>query len=298
MMNGFINLLKPAGMTSSDAVLCVRKLLPRKTAVGHGGTLDPDAAGVLPICVGKATRLFNYIIDKEKTYIGELTLGITTDTDDASGTILNVSPVNACEEDVRAVLPRFTGDIMQVPPMYSALKRDGVALYQLARKGETIELESRAVHIEKLELIGKIAENRYLLRIVCGKGTYIRSLMRDIGEALGCGGHMSFLLRSESGVFTCGEALTIDELKNLNDLEPVLVPMDKPLIRYPEIRVKPEFRGKIVNGVQLTAEMLEGEMPDMAEPVKVYCGSEFAGMGEKNEENRIQMKCMLLEIPT
>lgn len=296
-MNGFINLLKPAGMTSSDAVLCVRKMLPRKTAVGHGGTLDPDAAGVLPICVGKATRLFNYIIDKEKTYIGELTLGMTTDTDDASGTVLNVLPVHVNETDIRDILPRFTGDIMQVPPMYSALKRDGVALYQLARKGETIELESREVHIESIDLIGKRSENRFLLKIVCGKGTYIRSLMRDIGEALGCGGHMSFLLRSESGVFTCGEALSIDELKNLDNLEPVLVPMDKPLIRYPEVHVKKEYRSKIVNGVQLTAEMLEGEMPDTVDPVKVYCGDEFAGMGEKNEENRIQMKCMLLEIP-
>ena len=111
-MNGFVNLLKPAGMTSSDAVLCVKKLLPRKTAVGHGGTLDPDAAGVLPICVGKATRLFNYIIDKEKTYIGELCLGITTTTDDASGEILEVKAVNATEDDVKAVLPRFTGDIL------------------------------------------------------------------------------------------------------------------------------------------------------------------------------------------
>lgn len=294
-MNGFVNLLKPAGMTSSDAVLCVKKMLPRKTAVGHGGTLDPDAAGVLPICVGKATRLFNYIIDKEKTYIGELSLGVTTTTDDAGGEILEVKPVNVTEEDVKAVLPRFTGDIMQVPPMFSALKRDGVALYKLARKGETIELESRPVHVESIELIGKNGENRFLLKIICGKGTYIRSLMRDIGAALGCGGHMSFLMRSASGVFDCADAYTIEELRAAESLETLLVPMDAPLIRFPEVRVKEEYRSKVINGVPLSAEMLDGEIPDGNESIKLYCGTDFAGMGEKTEEGSIRIKCMLLE---
>lgn len=296
-MNGFVNLLKPAGMTSSDAVLCVKKLLPRKTAVGHGGTLDPDAAGVLPICVGKATRLFNYIIDKEKTYIGELCLGITTTTDDASGEILEVKAVNATEDDVKAVLPRFTGDTLQVPPMFSALKRDGVALYKLARKGETIELESRPVHIESIELIGKNGANKYLLKIICGKGTYIRSLMRDIGEALGCGGHMSFLMRSAAGVFDCEHAHTIEELRAAEDLEALLEPMDAPLIRFPEIHVREEFRGKVINGVPLTREMLGEDMPDGGY-IKLYCGNDFAGMGEVTEEGCIKIKCMLLETGT
>ena len=130
-MDGFINVLKPPGMTSSDAVLFVRRLLPRKTAVGHGGTLDPDAAGVLPVCVGRATRLFDYIIDKTKVYIGELCLGVTTDTADASGKVLETRPVRASADDVKHVLPEFTGHIWQVPPMYSALKRDGRPLYEL-----------------------------------------------------------------------------------------------------------------------------------------------------------------------
>ena len=162
-MNGFINLVTPAGMTSSDAVMCVKKLLPRKTAVGHGGTLDPDAAGVLPICVGKATRLFNYIIDKQKTYIGELALGVTTTTDDAGGEILSVREAVVSEDDIGKVLPRFIGDIEQVPPMYSALKRDGVALYKLARKGETVELESRTVHIESIRLLRKTGKEKLLI---------------------------------------------------------------------------------------------------------------------------------------
>lgn len=294
-MNGFINLLKPAGMTSSDAVLCVKKLLPRKTAVGHGGTLDPDAAGVLPICVGKATRLFNYIIDKEKTYIGELYLGVTTTTDDASGEIIESKTVSVTEDDVKAVLPRFTGDILQVPPMFSALKRDGVALYKLARKGESIELESRPVHIESIELIRKNGDNRYLLRIVCGKGTYIRSLMRDIGDALGCGGHMSFLMRSAAGVFDCASAYTIEELRAAEDLETLLVPMDAPLIRFHEIHVKREFRAQVINGVPIIREMLMEDMPESGY-IKLYCGGEFAGMGEVTEEGCIKIKCMLLEI--
>ena len=143
-MDGFINVLKPPGMTSSDAVLFVRRLLPRKTAVGHGGTLDPDAAGVLPVCVGRATRLFDYIIDKTKVYIGELCLGVTTDTADASGKVLETRSVRASADDVKHVLPEFTGHIWQVPPMYSALKRDGRPLYELARRGETLDIPAFA----------------------------------------------------------------------------------------------------------------------------------------------------------
>ena len=189
-MDGFINVLKPPGMTSSDAVLFVRRLLPRKTAVGHGGTLDPDATGVLPVCVGRATRLFDYIIDKTKVYIGELCLGTTTDTADASGKVLETRPVRATADDVKRVLPEFTGHIWQVPPMYSALKREGRPLYELARRGETLEIPAREVVVHGLEYLCETAPGRHLLSIECGKGVYIRSLMRDIGERLGDGGHM------------------------------------------------------------------------------------------------------------
>lgn len=294
-MNGFINLLKPAGMTSSDAVLCVKKLLPRKTAVGHGGTLDPDAAGVLPICVGKATRLFNYIIDKKKTYIGELTLGITTTTDDAGGEILSVSPVRVSENDLQNVLTNFIGDVQQVPPMYSALKRDGVALYKLARQGATIELESRTVRIDEIEIVRRVSDTKYLLKIVCGKGTYIRSLMRDIGAALGCGGHMSFLLRVQSGAFKCENAVSIDELRSLVSLDTVLTTMDYPLGAFYRSEVKREYRMNIINGQPITAEMLVNEMPVEGTVTAIYCGNEFAGMGEGTAEHTIKIRAMLIE---
>lgn len=204
-MNGFINLLKPPGMTSQDAVSRIKRLLPRGTAVGHGGTLDPDAAGVLPICVGRATRLFDYIVDKRKEYIGELALGTATDTCDAGGRITERCRVNVSRSEVENALKAFVGDIMQTPPAYSAIKRGGEALYKKARRGEDIDIPARQVRIDAITLIGQTSPDRYLIKIACHKGVYIRSLMRDIARKLGCPGHMSFLLRTASGVFTLGD---------------------------------------------------------------------------------------------
>ena len=200
-MNGFLNVNKPAGRTSSDVVVFVRRRLPKGTAVGHGGTLDPDASGVLPVCVGSATRLFDYIIDKQKTYVACIRLGIETDTQDASGAVVAERPVSAGEAELRAVLPRFTGEIRQVPPMYSALKRDGKRLYKLARKGESVALEPRQCRVDAIEYLGAAGEDAYLLKIDCGKGVYIRTLCHDIGNALGCGGHMLSLQRAAAGIF-------------------------------------------------------------------------------------------------
>ena len=293
-MNGFVNLLKPPGMTSSDAVVQVRRLLDRGTRIGHGGTLDPDAAGVLPICVGKATRLFDYIIDKRKTYIAEMRLGLRTDTDDAAGRIVSSSPVNACMEDVQAALCDFTGDIMQVPPVYSALKRDGEALYKKARKGETVLLEPRPVKVHSLELLCRLSPERYMLKIVCGKGVYIRALLRDIGEKLNCGAHMAFLLRSESGAFDVNSACTLEELKSKEDIERALCPLDFPLGAYPQISVRAEYRKNLLDGQLLRAEWLTQETDRTKGALRVYLEGEFAGMGEWTEQG-VQMKCMLLD---
>ena len=281
-------------MTSSDAVLFVRKLLPRKTAVGHGGTLDPDAAGVLPVCVGRATRLFDYIIDKQKTYIGELCLGIETDTCDASGVVTRVSEVHATVEDVEKVLPEFTGRIMQTPPMYSALKMDGKKLYELARKGETVDIPAREVVIHSLKMRRQTWENRYLIEIVCGKGTYIRSLMRDIGERLGCGGHMSFLLREQAGAFHANDALTLDELKALTDISEALHPMDELLDAYPRVCVKAEYRKRVLDGLPVKQAWLTEPMPFTETPIRVYVEEEFAGMGTMREDGSIAFRAMLL----
>lgn len=292
-MDGFINVLKPPGMTSSDAVLFVRRLLPRKTAVGHGGTLDPDAAGVLPVCVGRATRLFDYIIDKTKVYIGELCLGTTTDTADAAGKVLETRPVRASADDVKRVLPEFTGAIWQVPPMYSALKRDGRPLYELARRGETLDIPAREVMVHGIAYLRETAPGRHLLSIECGKGVYIRSLMRDIGERLGDGGHMSFLLRARAGAFTVNDAYTLDELKAMDDLTPALRPMDALLDGYARVDVRPEYEGKVRAGVPLRPEWTEG-YPSGEGLFRVYLNGVFAGMGEKTKTGEIRFRAMLL----
>jgi len=294
-MNGFINVLKPAGMTSSDAVLAVRKLLPRKTPVGHGGTLDPDAAGVLPVCVGKATRLFDYIIDKRKTYIGELCLGIRTDTDDAGGQVISRSEVTATMQDVENALPAFTGVIRQVPPMYSALKRGGEPLYRLARRGEMLELEAREVNVHSITLLGSTGKDRYLLEINCGKGVYIRSLMRDIGDALGCGGHMSFLLRSRAGAFEVNEAHSLEELR-AGDIESFISPMDTLLGAYKRVVLPGSLFKTVKNGNPIKPVFLEGMGLSAGETVRVYLEDDFAGMGTVNDEGGITFRAMLLEI--
>ena len=295
-MDGFLNILKPPGMSSGDVVFQVRRLLPRGTRVGHGGTLDPDAAGVLPVCVGRAARLFDYIIDKQKTYIAELRLGIVTDTQDASGEVLERHDASAVtEDDVRAVLPHFTGTILQTPPMYSALKRGGQKLCDLARKGESLELEPRPVTIHAIEYIGRRDETAHLLRVTCGKGTYIRTLCHDIGAALGTGGHMAFLLRSAAGCFDVQSATTIEELKAAaeeNRLESLLYPLDAPLEHIRAVRLGHQFEKSVVNGVPVC---VPGEHFEMDEIVRVYLNDTFAGMGQADAGGTIRFKAMLLE---
>ncbi len=295
-MDGFINILKPPGMTSSDAVLAVRRLLPRKTAVGHGGTLDPDAAGVLPVCVGKATRLFDYIIDKKKVYVGELCLGASTDTCDASGKVLETSDIIPAAEDVKNALYEFIGDIMQVPPVYSALKRGGKKLYELAREGEEVEIEARKVKVHNLTYIAETAPNRHLIRIECGKGVYIRSLMRDIGDYLSCPAHMSFLLREAAGAFTTQTGFSIEEIKRPGAIEKALQPMDALLGAYPRIDVKPEFRKRIECGNPVKEEWLVSASRAEDKIVRVYVENEFCGMAERREGNMFAFRAMLLNL--
>ncbi|MBR3927880.1 MAG: tRNA pseudouridine(55) synthase TruB [Clostridia bacterium] len=295
-MDGFINILKPPGMTSSDAVLAVRRLLPRKTAVGHGGTLDPDAAGVLPVCVGKATRLFDYIIDKKKVYVGELFLGASTDTCDASGKVIESSDKIPTAEDVKSALPFFIGDIMQTPPVYSALKKGGKKLYELAREGEEVEIEPRKVTVHNLTYIAETAPDRHLIRIECGKGVYIRSLMRDIGARLCCPSHMSFLLREAAGAFTTENGFSIEEIKRPGAIEKALQPMDSLLSAYPRIDVKPEYRKRIACGNPVMANWLKKPSDEDAAVVRVYVEDEFCGMAERREGNVFAFRAMLLNL--
>lgn len=286
-MNGFLNVLKPPGMTSSDVVLFVRRLLPRGVKTGHGGTLDPDAAGVLPVCVGKATRLFDYIIDKQKEYVAELRLGVETDTQDAGGAVLFRRPVAAGEAEVRAILSRFTGEILQTPPAYSALKVGGKRMYELARRGEEVALQPRPVQIHELTYLQNLGVDRHLLRVVCGKGTYIRALMSDIGAALGCGGHMAFLLRSRAGVFCARDAFALEEIAACGDLPSLLAPLDAPLAHLPRVDAPPDCERAIGNGNPVSVP----GCPQGA-PLRVYCAGRFAGVGVA-EGDLVRFKAML-----
>ena len=296
-MNGFLIVNKPTGRTSSDVVVFVRKRLPRGTTVGHGGTLDPEASGVLPVCVGSAARLFDYIIDKQKTYVARLKLGVETDTQDATGQVVRTLPVTVGEAEVRAALGRFVGDIEQVPPMYSALKRDGKRLYKLARRGETVALEPRRCRVDAIDYLGCEGDDTHRLQIRCGKGVYIRTLCHDIGRALGCGAHMQTLERTAAGIFRIEDALTleaVDALAQRDDLSSALIPLDAPLGHLPAVWVGERSRHAVVNGNPLRAKWLDAPAPQ-APAVSVYLNDAFAGIGAPQPDGSVKFRAMLYQ---
>ena len=297
-MNGFLNILKPPGMTSAAVVAVVRRMTGEKR-VGHAGTLDPEAAGVLPIMVGKAARLFDYLVDKEKEYVAECAFGQATDTQDATGQIIAEHAVDVGERELRAVLPRFVGEIEQIPPMYSAIKRDGKRMYQLARKGETVELEPRKCRVDAVEYLERTGENRYRIRVDCGKGVYIRTLCHDIGRALGCGAHMASLERTAAGIFRIEDALTreqIDDLSRTGGLEEALIPLDAPLGHLPAVHVGESARHAVINGNPLKQCWLNTPVPADADAVRIYLSGEFAGIGKPEPDGSVRFRCMMLEV--
>lgn len=292
-MNGFLNLLKPPGMTSSDAVVRIRRTL-KGEKVGHAGTLDPEAAGVLPIMIGKASRLFDLLVEKRKAYVAEIAFGVTTDTQDAQGTVISRAEGMPTEEALRAVLPQFVGHIEQIPPAYSALKVGGQTAYALARKGEAPVLAARPAYVEGIELLEMMPEGGALLRIDCGKGTYVRTLCHDIGQVLGMGAHMRFLLRTLSGSFSIEESITLEEWQEAEDRAALLTAMDVPLAHLPIARVEAGMEAVCRNGNPLTrfceldARVQEGEM------ARVYCADRFAGVG-RWRDGALRFQAMLLE---
>lgn len=295
-MNGFLIANKPTGITSSNLVVFVRKRLPRGTAVGHGGTLDPEASGVLPVCVGTATRLFDYIIDKQKTYIAELQLGVETTTQDATGEIVQTLPVNVTEDELRAVAAKFSGEIEQIPPMFSAIKRGGKRMYQLARKGETVELEARKCRVDGVDVLEQTGENRWKIRVRCGKGVYIRTICHDIGKKLGCGGHMHSLARVEAGIFTIENALTreqIDEAYNAGEMEKLLLPLDAPIQHLPAVYLTEAARHAVKNGNPLKPKWMKAPAPE-GDSIRIYLEDQFAGIGQTLEDGTVRFKAMLL----
>jgi tRNA pseudouridine55 synthase len=257
-VHGVLNINKPAGMTSHDVVDAVRKILGVRR-VGHTGTLDPQGTGVLPLCVGRATRIAQYLTQADKEYVMTLCLGVTTDTLDAAGKETGrVEEVRVRREEVEAVLPRFVGEIQQVPPLFSAKKYHGERLYRLARRGEQVERQPVTVRIHGLELL-EFALPFVTLRMSCSKGTYARSLCDDIGRALGCGGHLHALTRTRSGRFSMDGVLTLETLEHRvreGRLAEVLIPVADALAHLPAVRVAPEAGRLILHGSDVAASMV------------------------------------------
>lgn len=266
-------------MTSHDVVAIVRRKIGIKK-VGHTGTLDPNAAGVLPICIGQATKVSQYLLDSKKRYRAEITLGITTDTQDTYGTIINRRKIQATKQEIQDSLLSFVGEYNQVPPMYSAVKIKGKKLYEFARQGIEVNRESRRVEIDSIDII-KIKHETLLFDVTCSKGTYIRTLCHDVGERLGCGAIMSFLLRTATSRFHISTAITLEELQaieDINEIEKILKPMDYPLIHIPRIDIDPIYIKAALNGNKI---LLENLPPDrlLGDQVRVYIDKDFIGMG-------------------
>ena len=238
--NGILNINKPEGWTSQDVVAKLRGRLHIRR-VGHTGTLDPMATGVLPVCFGKATRIIEYYDDDFKTYEAEMKLGMVTDTLDITGTVLETKPVDVSEEDVIQAIDSFRGWITQIPPKYSALKVNGKPLYKYAREGVEVEIKSRKIYVADIQPVEvHLRENRILFRVTCSKGPYIRTICDDIGKKLGCGGTMTALQRTQSGCFRVEDARTLPEILKMTDeeLERCVVPMDETLVHLGRIELK------------------------------------------------------------
>lgn len=283
-MTGFIILDKPEGITSFIGGAIVRRVTGEKKT-GHTGTLDPMATGVLPVAVGHATRFIELLPSHDKGYRASFRLGTTTDTLDITGTILTTSDNIPDEEEVKSAIAHFKGEIEQLPPMYSAIKKDGKRLYELARQGIEVEREKRIITIYNCDFVSYDGDE-YTIDVKCSKGTYIRSLVSDIGEMLGCGAVMTSLRRTLSNGFSIDEAHTEEDLKSAEDPSVFLIPVDKALAEYPEIRVSEAQAKRFRNGGELDSARLHVKLiPSL---YRVYSqNGDFLGLGEyrENETN-------------
>ena len=248
MANGIIVIDKPQGWTSMDVCAKLRGIL-REKRIGHAGTLDPMATGVLPVFVGRATRAVEFASESEKEYVAGLKLGVITNTQDTSGEVLEQRPVNVTREQLEQVLDHFRGDIQQIPPMYSAIKINGKKLYELARKGREVERAPRSITIHALTLEEQTAPDEFVLRVRCSKGTYVRTLCHDIGLALGCGGTMSSLRRTMAAGFTLEQSVTLEQVQETEDAQQFLLPVDAYFSTYPALTVDTVVEKKVRNGM-------------------------------------------------
>lgn len=277
-MDGILNINKPVGMTSFDVVREIKHIVKIKK-VGHTGTLDPEASGVLPICIGKATKLVDYIMNDYKIYRAELMLGITTDTYDREGKVIKNSQVNSKDSEINEVIKNFQGDIEQIPPMYSALKVNGQRLYSLARQGIEIERKPRNISIYNISILD-IKIPKVTFEVKCSKGTYIRSLCNDIGAKLKCGGTMWNLQRIQTGNFNINDSVSLNEI-NTENVNKYLIPMDKALESYPSVCIDEKYEKLLLNGVPIKDfALIENMQRDVL--FRVYMKKKFIGIGMKN----------------
>ncbi len=281
-VSGILIVHKPEGITSFDVVARLRRLFGTRQ-VGHTGTLDPMATGVLPVLIGRAVKASDFILAENKRYTAALKLGLTTDTEDVTGTVLTRSDRIPSEGDVRAAVAAFVGDIEQIPPMYSALKVNGQKLVDLARQGITVEREPRSIRIDSID-VSPLTEDTYRLDVRCSKGTYIRTLCADIGARLGCGGVMASLVRTESGPFTLAQSVTLPELEAMSEAERAarLLPLDRFFADCPALSLSPFFARLASNGQALYQKKIgtdfaEGTLVRMYRPTDE--GEEFFALG-------------------
>lgn len=291
-VDGILLLDKPLGLSSNDALQKVKRLF-RAEKVGHTGSLDPLATGMLPLCFGGATRVSAYLLDSDKTYLVRVHLGVATTTGDAEGEVIDTQPVNLTEQDILAVLPKFTGTLMQLPPMYSALKHNGERLYKLAREGIEVEREPREIKIHRLELKSCVLPE-FELEVRCSKGTYVRTLAEDIGKALGSCAHVSGLRRTAVGPYEAG-MYTLDQLGELaraegnEALDKLLLPVDTGLGHWPAIKLGADSSFYIRQGqaVQVAKAPTEGL-------VRLYgVNDEFIGVGEIDDQGLVAPRRIL-----
>ncbi len=286
-VSGIILLDKPKGFSSNAALQKVRWLLNAEKA-GHTGSLDPLATGVLPLCFGEATKFSQYLLDADKGYETLMQMGVTTTTADAEGEVIERREVTVGRADIEAVLPRFRGDISQIPPMYSALKRDGQPLYKLARQGEVVEREARSVTIARLELLGCEGEQASL-SVACSKGTYIRTLVEDIGQVLGCGAHVAELRRTQAGPFSLAQCVTLDELEQVHAdggneaVDRFLMPSDSGLEHWPMVQFSEHSAFYWLHGQAVRAP----DAPKFGMVRVQDHNARFIGIGEVSEDGRI-----------
>lgn len=290
-MQGLILVNKPKGITSFKAVATIKRLANEKR-VGHTGTLDPIATGVLPIFIGRATALSGLLLDADKCYTATVKLGITTDTLDITGEVLKTATPNVSLDELNSVINSFLGESEQTPPMYSAIKKDGVRLYELARKGEEVEVEKRKIIIHKIDLLN-FCGDEFSFTVTCSKGTYIRSLVRDIGEKLGCGATMTELTRNATSGFDLSECVSLEDLTAEN-IENYILPEEKAVLYLREVNVTEKQAVRFSNGGKLDFKRLKVSCLLENELVRIKYQGLLIGLGiAETEKEEIAIKCII-----